>query len=153
MLLINLSNINLIRFSLLFSEGLLFLCLGNEAEVTGDLAANFLEVFQLAFEFLSGLSFFVELCLQLRDVSSSTHVAYLWGRWLDLGSWLENFGHFADLVLGLLSRKCFINCSFFWLIHINLLKISVCWLFFYLFGHCLYWFHNGCLGWSLWLLR
>ena len=40
-----------------------------------DFAANLLELVQLAFQLKSGLFFLVELLLQLRDVSGSSHLA------------------------------------------------------------------------------
>ena len=82
----------------------------NETQVTGDLAANFLKILELALKFLPCLSLLTQLLLQLRDVSSATHLANLGWRRLDLGRRFEDFGHFTYFVLSLLYYLCY----FFW---------------------------------------
>lgn len=52
--------------------------------MTSNLRTDFFEVFKLSFELLSGFLLSVQLLLELRNVSSSTHLTHLGWRWFYL---------------------------------------------------------------------
>ena len=93
--------------------------------MTSNLTANFLKILQLSFKLLSRITLIIQLLLQLRDISSSTHLTDLRWSWLEFGSWLEWFLQICDLVSGLLLIPLLFKSSIiFWIFYFEIIEVG-----------------------------
>lgn len=83
--------------------------------MTGDLAANFLEIFKLTLELLSGRSLIVQLLLELWNICLATHIANLRLSWLYLWHRFQIIGHFTNFIPFLLLVYWFLDGGFFFI--------------------------------------
>ena len=112
-------------FSFFLRQPFLFLLFLNQTKVTSNLTANFLKILQLSLKFLSCITLIIQLLLQLRDISSSTHLTDLRWSWLEFGSGLKRLLQICDLVSGLLLIPLLLKSSIiFWIFYFEIIEVG-----------------------------